>query len=144
MTLNFYRQQKTILLYFIGLFFLLLVSGNSSAQQTIDRNELLTALIGKKTVQKVDIREINFKPSQKTGYHQHPCPVVGYIVSGSVLFQSGKDSSIVLKAGDAFYEPANVTTFHFDNPSDTESLKFIAFYLLNNEKELIKMLSQKN
>ena len=125
-------------------FSVLLVAATSAfAQDKIVRKQLITANIGGRVVEKVDVREINLQPGQKTGYHQHPCPVVGYIVSGTVLFQVEGDTLRTLKAGDAFFEPANTPMAHFDNISETEPLKFVAYYLLNQEKELIQLLPAK-
>ena len=44
------------------------------------------------------------------------------------------------KAGDAFYEPANVRVARFDNHGDTPA-RFAAFYLLEkDDQELIQIL----
>ena len=74
------------------------------------------------------------------GKHLHPCPVVGYIVSGKVLFQVDGEEKKILNSGEAFYEPKNKTILHFDNASAEEPLVFIAFYLKEAGEELIKML----
>ena len=67
--------------------------------------------------------------------------MAGYIVRGSVLFQVEGESPKTLRAGDAFFEPPGRKILHFDNPSSTEPMTFIAFYLLADEKEeLIHML----
>ena len=71
----------------------------------------------------------------------HPCPVVGYIVSGKVLFQVEGDEKKILNQGEAFYEPKNKTILHFDNASEEETLVFIAFYLKEAGEDLIKMLA---
>jgi quercetin dioxygenase-like cupin family protein len=113
-------------------------------QNKIERKELLLAPIGSRTISTVDIKEVTMPPGQKGAYHNHPCPVVGHVVSGSILFQLEGDSAKVLKAGEAFYEPAGTPIVHFDNASETEPLKFIAYYLLNGEKELIKLLPVKS
>jgi len=113
------------------------------SQTQIVRNELLTADIKSKTVSEINIMEINFPSGQKAAYHKHPCPVVGYIVSGKILLQVEGDSAKVLKAGDAFYEPAETPIIHFDNYSETAPASFIAFYLTDKEKELIELLPQK-
>ena len=43
---------------------------------TIVRKELLTAAIaGRKDVARVEIKQIDFAPSQRTGLHRHPCPI---------------------------------------------------------------------
>ena len=110
----------------------------------IIRRDLLKANIGDRIVSKVDIKEITLPPTQKAGYHKHPCPVVGHVASGILLFQVEGELSKILKAGDAFFEPANTPIVHFDNASETEPLKFIAYYLVNKETELIQMLPPKN
>jgi quercetin dioxygenase-like cupin family protein len=67
--------------------------------------------------------------------------VVGYIANGAVHFQIEGEPAQTLREGDAFYEPADVTILHFDNPSEREPLTFIAYYLLGSgEDELIRML----
>jgi len=110
-----------------------------SDETPVVRKPLLTAPIeGRKTVERVEVKEINFLPHQKTGLHLHPCPVVGYIVKGKVLFQIDKGPLRTLKAGEAFYEPANTKILHFD--ALDEPVTFIANYLLDRNDEIIKML----
>lgn len=115
-----------------------------SAAKTIVRRPLLTApLPGLGAVDRVEIKRIEFEPSQETGLHDHPCPVVGYIASGTVRFQIEGQEPKTLKAGDAFYEPADTRILHFDNASDREPMSFIAFYLLGaDQHELIRMLEE--
>ncbi len=112
------------------------------AQQGIVRKPLLTASPINKQVSRVEIKEINFEPSQKTGLHFHPCPVVGYIAAGTATFQVEGGPLQTLNTGDAFFEPANTPIAHFDNASDTLPLKFIAYYLLDGDQELIKMIPE--
>jgi quercetin dioxygenase-like cupin family protein len=112
-------------------------------QDSIIRKRIFMAEFPVRSVSSVDVREITFKPKQKTGKHLHPIPVMGYIVSGTVVFEAKGQSLRTLHAGDAFYEPANTVILHFDNPSDTEPLKFVAYYLLNGETEFIRMLPDK-
>ncbi|RJP63491.1 MAG: cupin domain-containing protein [Ignavibacteriales bacterium] len=109
----------------------------------IVRNDLLTAELNSRLVSKVSIMEINFPPGQKAAYHKHPCPVVGYVASGKILLQVEGEPEKVLSTGDGFYEPADVPIVHFDNYSDTEPAKFIAFYLVDKEIELIELLPGK-
>lgn len=111
-------------------------------QKTIQRKDLLTASIGSRTISSVEIKEVTMPPGQKGAYHKHLCPVVGHVVEGSALVQVEGGKAYVVKAGEAFYEPAETPIVHFDNASETEPMKFIAYYLLNGEKELITMLSE--
>lgn len=113
-----------------------------SILMNIVRKPLLTAILSSLTVNQVEVKQIEFRPEQATGYHFHPCPVVGYIVEGTVHFQVEGEPAKILKAGDAFFEPANKNILHFDNASKTDAMTFIAFYLLENKnQELIHMLT---
>jgi quercetin dioxygenase-like cupin family protein len=109
-------------------------------QKRIYRKPLLNAKIDGRTVTSVDVRQITFEPNQQTGKHTHPCPVVGYIASGSAVFQIEGQAEQELAEGEAFYEPAEKVILRFDNASATESMTFIAYYLLNGDQELIRIL----
>jgi quercetin dioxygenase-like cupin family protein len=112
------------------------------SQEKVTREDLLQALLQHETVSTVEIKKITIPKGMASGKHLHPCPVVGYIVTGNVLFQEEGKEQQLLKAGDAFYEPRNKTILHFDNASTDESLIFIAFYLKEANEELIKMLDK--
>jgi len=131
------------LIYFLLSFiFTTTISLHAMAQDQIIRKPLLTASPINKMVKTTEIKEIVFKPLQKTGLHLHPCPVVGYIAEGTATFQVKGGPLQTLKAGDAFYEPAETVIEHFDNASDTLPLKFICFYLRGDEKEIIRHLPE--
>ena len=118
------------------------MSSSAAKKQTIIRKPLFTAILSQiKPTRRVEIKQIDFAPNQQTGLHNHPCPVVGYIAKGTVLFQVEGEEARTLHAGDVFFEPPNKTMLHFDNASSTEPMTFIAFYLLGeDENELIHML----
>lgn len=112
----------------------------SMAQQNQPtRKELLNALVNQ-NVSVVEIKTVTMPEGTKAPKHLHPCPVVGYVVSGSVLFQIEGEESCILKQGDAFYEPRNKTILHFDNASTEQPLTFVAFYLKEKDEETIKLL----
>ena len=67
--------------------------------------------------------------------------VVGYIAEGAALFQVEGEELQRLEAGSAFYEPAGSRIARFDNSSETAPMRFLAYYLLNGEQELIEMLA---
>lgn len=108
-------------------------------QNLIARKNLEPALMNQK-VSKVEIQEITFPAGQIAPKHLHPCSVVGYIKSGSVFFQVEGGKPIILKEGDSFYEPKNVTILHFDNASDDKPMTFIAFYLKESGEENVKLV----
>jgi quercetin dioxygenase-like cupin family protein len=110
------------------------------SDQTVVRKQLLSAVLGNRNVTSVDVREISMAPGQQGGRHLHPCAVVGYITSGTAVYQiEGEDAQTLLK-GSAFYEPADAVIANFGNASDLEPMTFVAFYLLDGEQELIRML----
>jgi quercetin dioxygenase-like cupin family protein len=119
---------------------LVFVAANASAQQKIARKELYKANIGTRTISTVDVREIVFQPKQMTGLHRHPCPVISYVVEGTIRFQIRGEKIQIIRAGQICYEPAGAIIEHFDNASDRAPAKFIPYYLLNGQKELIEML----
>jgi quercetin dioxygenase-like cupin family protein len=116
------------------------IAACASAQPTIVRKELYKANIGTQPVSMVDVREIVFQPKQMTGLHRHPCPVISYVAEGTIKFQIRGEKMQIIHAGQVCYEPAGAIIEHFDNASDHEPAKFIPYYLLNGQKELIEML----
>lgn len=93
-------------------------------------------------VDRVETMVVTMAPGQATGRHVHPCPVVGYVARGVILFQIEGSPPQELTPGDAFFEPANVAVTHFDNIA-TEPARFVANYLLKaGETERIRMLPE--
>jgi quercetin dioxygenase-like cupin family protein len=115
----------------------------SAADGQVLRHDLLTAVLGNsRAVERVEIKRIDLLPGQPTGPHRHPCPVVGHILSGTVRFQIEGRPAKTLRAGDAFFEPANLRIRSFDNLSLREPATFVAFYLLGaEERDIIEMLA---
>ena len=107
------------------------------------RQDLLTAALGSgQAVDRVELKRVELAPGQSTGPHRHPCPVVGHILSGSILFQIEGRPAKTLRANDAFFEPANLRIRSFDNLSPREPATFVAYYLLGaGEREIIEMLT---
>ncbi len=108
---------------------------------SIERQQLLNAVLGSRSVTDVDVRKITLAPGQKAGRHLHPCAVVGYIASGTAVCQVEGHGAELLPVGSAFYEPADTVIEEFGNASDVTPLTFIAFYLLDGQQDLITMLN---
>ena len=107
------------------------------------RKDLLTAIIeGKKTVAKVGIQEITMDVGVDAPLHLHPCPTMGVVTEGTIVFEIEGAQSQHLQVGDAFYEPADVRVSKFNNGGDTPA-KFVVFYLLGeNEKDTVRILKK--
>ncbi|MEN7548068.1 cupin domain-containing protein [Rapidithrix thailandica] len=141
------KSQKTPLevsktALFTAFFFFVMVSV-SQAQGRIHRNELLTTRLKERAVSHVHTEKITFQAGQKAPRHLHPCPVLGYVVSGTVRFQVEGQPERILKAGEAFFEPAATPIVHFDNFSEKEPLVFLAYYLLQEGEQKVELLPQK-
>jgi quercetin dioxygenase-like cupin family protein len=106
--------------------------------QNVSRKDLSTILLGNQTISKVEAKEVYMGEGQKAAYHSHPCNVVGYVVSGSVLYQEEGKEAVILNKREVFFEPKNKRIVHFDNASETEPLVFIAYYLLEGDESLIE------
>jgi quercetin dioxygenase-like cupin family protein len=109
-------------------------------QPAIQRKQILNAVLGNRNVTAADVREIRLEPGQQSGRHLHPCEVLGYIVAGTAVYQVEGQAEQTLPAGSGFYEAADTVIANFGNASDTEAMTFVAFYLLDGEQELIRML----
>jgi len=106
----------------------------------IVRHPLLTAPIaGKKLIDRVEVKRLDFVAGQQTALHTHPCPVVSIVTHGVILFQVEGQELRVIQAGEVIFEPADVRSIHFDAASEPATI--VAFYLLGFEDwELISML----
>ena len=114
-------------------------------KKNVARTNLFSVRLKEKQgLSKVEIKRVVIPQSGKAEYHLHPCPVVGHVVSGTLLFQIEGQSSYLIKAGEAFYEPKNQPILHFDNASDSTPLIFVAYYLLEGDEDLITLLPYKN
>lgn len=122
----------------ITLTFTLILNAAIAQQKAITRQQLLTENI-KQNISKVYAQEITMQVGQIAPKHLHPCPVIGYIKYGEVLFQIEGEEKKILKAGEAFYEPKNKKIMHFDNYSKDSELIFVTFYLKEDNEENIEL-----
>lgn len=119
---------------------LTLLSTSIMAQEkTILRKDLLQAAINQH-ISLADMKEVTMTAGQAAPKHMHPCPVIGFIKSGNVLFQVEGEEKIILSAGHAFFEPKNKNILHFDNASMEEPLTFVAIYLKEADEDIIKLV----
>jgi quercetin dioxygenase-like cupin family protein len=110
-------------------------------ESKIERKPLMKVSMDSRKLDTIDARQIAFAPGQETGRHTHPCPVVGYIVSGTAEMEIEGQPAQSLPAGSTFYEPADTVIARFDNASQAEPMVFVAFYLQHGEQDLIHLLT---
>ncbi len=78
--------------------------------------------------QAVRVLTASFKPGDKTVFHTHRFPVTVFILEGAFTLEMEGLEPIVVKAGQAFVEPANVKMTGF-NRSATEPIRLVIFYV---------------
>jgi len=114
-----------------------------SLNNSIKRSTLLATDISPATsVTSAKIQQITMAPGVSAPRHLHPCPTMGVVVEGEITFQIEGEKEKVLKAGDAFYEPANVKIARFDNTGKKHAT-FVVHYLLSKaDQPTIKILKE--
>jgi quercetin dioxygenase-like cupin family protein len=93
------------------------------------RQLLLDVDFPARDVAQVEVGDFHFRPGQKAPVHTHAAPAIGYVSKGTILYQVEGQPMQVLKAGDAFYEPAGPRILHFDNASASAEAVFTDFNL---------------
>ena len=129
----------------IAVFIVLIILNccTSMEKKNVARTNLLSIQLREKQgLSKVEIKKVVIPVNGKAEYHLHPCPVVGHIVSGTLLFQIEGEKPQLIKAGEAFYEPKNKPILHFDNALDSEPLVFMAYYLVEENEDLLMLLPE--
>lgn len=85
---------------------------------------------------KVTLEEITYGPGESSFVHSHPCPVVGYVVSGAVRMQMKGKAEAIYRAGDSFYEAPHEVHVVAANASATEPVRFVAYFVCDHEEPL--------
>jgi quercetin dioxygenase-like cupin family protein len=70
---------------------------------------------------------VEMAPGQETGWHQHPVPLLGYILSGELTVTQITGEKRVVRAGEVSLESVGV--IHQGANEGTEPLKFIVFVI---------------
>lgn len=105
------------------------LTGAAQAEPTEYGIKLLTARFEPRQVAQVEVGDFHFKPGQVAPIHTHSAPAVGYVAKGAIIYQIEGEKPRILRAGDAFYEPAGPRILRFDNASATEEAIFLDFNL---------------
>ncbi|MFD1144609.1 cupin domain-containing protein [Larkinella insperata] len=123
-----------------SLLILMITSSAPQAQGPPTRKDLLHILLTGQQLSRIEVKEVTIPAGQSAPKHTHPCPVVGYVTSGRVLFQIEGEEKRLIQQGEAFYEPKDKIILHFDNDSAQQPLTFVAFYLKQADEELIQLI----
>jgi quercetin dioxygenase-like cupin family protein len=88
-----------------------------------------------RTLARIRVVRLEFKPGQETGVHFHPMPVMGYVAEGAFIVQVEDGEVRRYQTGEIVLEPANTRITRFDNASSSEPAALIATYLGGEAQE---------
>lgn len=84
----------------------------------------------------VTIVEVNYGPGESSAPHSHPCPVIGYVLEGSLRTQVKGEPEAIYKAGESFYEAPNGVHIVSANASDKERARLLAYFVCDQHAPL--------
>ncbi|HWZ98389.1 MAG TPA: cupin domain-containing protein [Candidatus Dormibacteraeota bacterium] len=111
-------------------------SGTVEAERKVRKaiEQPLPQLDGKNL--KATLVEVTYAPGAASNAHSHPCPVIGYVISGELRTQVMGGKEATYKTGETFYEPPNGVHLVSANASKTEPAKLLAVFICDHEAEL--------
>ena len=85
---------------------------------------------------KVHAIQVTYPPGATSSAHRHPCPVIGYMISGTMRMQVSDQPPAEYKAGDTFVEmPTDVHRLG-TNPSPDTPAVFLATFVCDKDTPL--------
>jgi quercetin dioxygenase-like cupin family protein len=80
--------------------------------------------------------EVTYEPGGSNTAHRHPCPVIGYVLEGALRMQVKGQPERIYKPGDSFFESPDDVHQVSANASDTESARFLAYFVCDHRTPL--------
>src|ERR1700733_5345934 len=84
----------------------------------------------------VTIVEVNYGPGESSPPQSHPCPVIGYVLEGTLRTQVKGEPEAIYKAGESFYEARNAVHMVSGNASDKERARLLAYFVCDQHSPL--------
>ena len=88
---------------------------------------------------RVRVVEVTYPPGGANASHTHPCPVVGYVLEGSLRMQVNDGAEAIFRKGDTFYEDPGDIHRISANASATEPARFLAYFTCDREVTQLSM-----
>jgi quercetin dioxygenase-like cupin family protein len=82
------------------------------------------------------IIEVTYAPGGSSVAHRHPCPVIGYVISGALRSRAGDAPESTYTAGQTFYEAPNSLHSVSANASTTQPVTFLAYFVCDHKTPL--------
>jgi quercetin dioxygenase-like cupin family protein len=91
---------------------------------------------------KATLVEVNYGPGESSTPHTHPCPVIVYVLEGSLRTQVTGQPETIYQAGQSFYEAPNGVHLVSANASKTVRARFMAYFVCDRDTPLSNNLPQ--
>jgi quercetin dioxygenase-like cupin family protein len=85
---------------------------------------------------KITLVEVTYGPGASSPSHSHPCPVIGYVISGALRTRSAGEPEATYRAGESFYEKPNSVHLVSGNASMKDSVTFLAYFVCDRQATL--------
>ena len=96
-----------------------------------------------KPLTRVEIQDVAMNVSIAAPLHLHPCPTLGVVKEGRIIFEIEGEQKQHLEVGDTFYEPAGVRVAKFNNDEDTPPRNLLcSIYLVKMKKKRFVYLNK--
>ncbi len=82
------------------------------------------------------IVEVSYEPGGANTPHRHPCPVIGYMLEGSMRMQVKGQPERIYKAGDTFFESPTDVHLVSANASQDKPARFLAYFVCDQKTPL--------
>jgi quercetin dioxygenase-like cupin family protein len=82
------------------------------------------------------IVEVSYEPGGANTAHRHPCPVIGYILEGSMRMQVKGQPERIYKPGDTFFESPTDVHVVSANDSADKPARFLAYFVCDQKTPL--------
>ena len=80
--------------------------------------------------------EVTYAPGGAGSPHRHPCPVIGYMIEGSMRMQVSGQVERTYQAGDTFYETPTDVHVVSANASADRPARFLAYFVCDQKTPL--------
>ena len=84
----------------------------------------------------VTVVEVNYGPGESSTPHRHPCPVIGYVLEGTLRTRVKGEAEGIYKVGESFYEAPNGVHLVSANASGTERARCLAYFVCDQHTPL--------
>ena len=132
---NFHPMNATSVLCLAAV--LTLAAGTAQAQKAQAKTVFtgkLPALDGQHLT--ATVLEVTHPPGGSSTAHQHPCPVIGYVLEGAVRMQVKGQEEKVYRPGDTFSESPGDVHLVSANVSKDQPARFLAIFLCDRDTPL--------